>query len=236
MLDESLLVGSLARRCRLHLRDAAGRSVPSSRIAFRSLPTGLDGASTLAVRRFEVPTPGRLRLEATGFDPARVAGDSRLVLTRARGARLLASVLWVVVAAVALLASLVVSALAASAQPARPGVSVPPLGSPARTAILDAVRAELGMAGGGASRFKVFHLRSAGAWAYFEGNEIVRIEGHEWQETDMTVKALLREEDGRWQVQASWNLPDNERMPLRGFERRLEELRVRWQLPGALFP
>lgn len=138
-------------------------------------------------------------------------------------------------AAVALLAGLVFSALAACAQPAAAGVSVPAAGSPARSAILDSVRGELGIAGGG-SRFKVFHLKTTGPWAYFEGNEIVHLEGRQWQETDLTVKALLHEEDGRWRVRALWSLPGNERLPLHEFERRLAGLRARWQLPAGLFP
>lgn len=47
-------------------------------------------------------------------------------------------------------------------------------------------------------RFKVFHLMSTGSWAYFEGNEIVAFDGRQCQETDLTVKALLRQEHGRW--------------------------------------
>lgn len=118
--------------------------------------------------------PGRYLLETSGLDPERIAGSSRLVLTRPGGAPLILSVLWVVSAAVVLLASLVFSALSAFAETSAAGVSTPAVGSPARTAILDAVRGELGMAGGG-SRFKVFHLET-GPWAYFEGNEIVHVE------------------------------------------------------------
>jgi len=158
------------------------------------------------------------------------------VLARPGGTPLILSVLWVVTAAIALLASLVFSAFSAFAQPAAAGVSVPAVGSPARTAILDAVRSELRLASDGGSRFKVFHLKTAGAWAYFEGNEIVHVAGREWQETDLTVKALLREEDGRWRVRALWSLPGNERLPLRQFERRIGDLRARWQLPAGLLP
>jgi hypothetical protein len=50
------------------------------------------------------------------------------------------------------------------------------------------------------------------------------------------VKALLREEDGRWRVRALWSLPGNERLPLRQFERRIGDLRARWQLPAGLLP
>lgn len=217
------------------LRDAEGKAVPSSMIAVRRLRSSLDGETTLSVRRFQVPAPGRYRLEATGFDPAR-AGNGRLVLAGSGGTPLILSVLWVVTAALVLLASLVFSALAAFAQPAATGVSVPAVGSPARTAILDAVRGELGLASGASSRFKVFHLKTAGPWAYFEGNEIVLVEGREWQETDLTVKALLREEDGRWRVHALWTLPGSERLPLREFERQLGELRAQWRLSGGLFP
>ncbi|MBN8454762.1 hypothetical protein [Accumulibacter sp.] len=218
------------------LHDAAGKAVPSRMIVARSLRSGLDGETTLAVRRFAIPAPGRHRLQASGFDPERIDGNNRLVLARPGGTPLILSVLWVVTAAIALLASLVFSAFSAFAQPAAAGVSVPAVGSPARTAILDAVRSELRLASDGGSRFKVFHLKTAGAWAYFEGNEIVHVAGREWQETDLTVKALLREEDGRWRVRALWSLPGNERLPLRQFERRIGDLRARWQLPAGLLP
>lgn len=218
------------------LHDAAGKAVPSRMIVARSLRSGLDGETTLAVCRFAIPAPGRHRLQASGFDPERIDGNNRLVLARPGGTPLILSVLWVVTAAIALLASLVFSAFSAFAQPAAAGVSVPAVGSPARTAILDAVRSELRLASDGGSRFKVFHLKTAGAWAYFEGNEIVHVAGREWQETDLTVKALLREEDGRWRVRALWSLPGNERLPLRQFERRIGDLRARWQLPAGLLP
>jgi hypothetical protein len=68
-------------------------------------------------------------------------------------------------AAAALLASLVFPALPAFAQPAAAGVSLPAVGSPARSAILDALRGELGIAGGGYSRFKVSHVTSRETWA-----------------------------------------------------------------------
>lgn len=165
----------------------------------------------------------------------RVDELANLPLARPGGTPLVLGVLWVVGAAVALPASLALSPLAACAQPAAAGASVPAVGSPARSAILDALRGELGIAGGG-SRFKVFHLKTAGAWAYFEGNEIVQLEGRQWQETDLTVKALLHEEGGRWRVRALWTLPGNERLPLHEFERRLAGLRARWQLPAGLFP
>ena len=217
-------------------RDATGKAVPPSLIVARSLRSGRDGTTTRTVRRLAIPSPDRYRLEATGCEPAPIASNSRLVLARPGGTPLILSVLWVVTAAVMLLASLVFSALSAFAQPAAAGVAEPAVGSPARTVILDAVRGELRLASGGSSRFKVFHLKTAGPGAYFEGNEIVHVERREWQETDLTVKALLREEDGRWRVRALWSLPGNERLSLRQFERRLGELRARWQLPAGLFP
>ncbi|WP_374692584.1 hypothetical protein [Accumulibacter sp.] len=220
----------------LALHDAAGAAVPSSAIAIRLLRYGLGGETTVAVRRFAIRAPGRHRLQASGCEPEPLTANNRLVLARPGGTPLFLSVLSVVTAAAALFAGLVFSALSAFAQPAAAGASVPAVGSPARTAILDAVRSELRLARDGGSRFKVFHLKTAGPWAYFEGNEIVHVEGREWQETDLTVKALLREEDGRWRVRALWSLPGNERLPLREFERRVGELRLRWQLPAGLFP
>jgi hypothetical protein len=84
--------------------------------------------------------PAGYRLQASGCGPDRIDANNRLVLARPGGTPPILSVLWVVTAAVALLASLVFSAFSAFAQPAAAGVSVPAVGSPARTAILDAVR------------------------------------------------------------------------------------------------
>jgi hypothetical protein len=95
------------------LRDSAGVAVPSSTIVLRTSRTGMDGTTTLAVRRFAVTAPGRYRLEAQGIDARRVSPDSRLVLTRPNDTPVFALVLWVVAAAVALLASLVFSLIAA---------------------------------------------------------------------------------------------------------------------------
>lgn len=218
------------------LRDAAGKPVPSSMIVVRSVRTGLDGETTLSVRRFAVPVAGRYQLETTGIDPERIADNSRLVLSKPGGGGLVLRVLWVVAAAVALLASLAFSAVVVFAQPVPATVSVPAAGSPARAAILNAVRDALAIPSTGQSRFKVFHLKTAGPWAYFEGNEIVRVEGREWQETDMTVKALLQQDNGAWRARALWSLPGNERASLQAFERRVKALRERSRIPAAIFP
>lgn len=116
--------------------------------------------------------------------------------------------------------------------PAKPSLVA---GRPARTAILDAIRSELRIAGSG-SRFKVFQLKTAASWAYFEGNEIVHIEGREWQETDLTVKTLLYEDDGCGQVRALWSLPNDSHLPLREFECWTAEQPARRRLPAMLFP
>jgi len=91
-----------------------------------------------------------------------------------------------------------------TAAPELPAIPAP--GSPERGALLDAVRAALGL-NAQASRFKVLHLRRAGVWAYFEGNELVPLEGREWQETDLTVKALLRFAKGAWPATSSARSP-----------------------------
>lgn len=113
--------------------------------------------------------------------------------------------------------------------------TAPPPGSPARTALLDAVRAALGL-DPKASRFKVDHLRLAGTWAYFEGNEVVPLDGREWQETDLTVRALLARGKAGWKVMLIWTLPGDEAFPLRRFERQLAVRRDRDNIPRSLFP
>jgi hypothetical protein len=218
------------------LRDAAGTPAPSRLIVVRSARTRLDGETTLSVRRFTISSPGSYQLEVTGIDAGSGSAMSRLVLSRPGGATLAFPLLWVVSAAVALLASLVLSTVVAFAQTPPAPITTPAAGSPARTAILDAIRGALVIPATGESRFKVFHLQTAGAWAYFEGNEIIRVDGSEWQETDLTARALLQREGGAWRVRALWSLPTNERTSLQEFERRVTELREHARIPGGIFP
>lgn len=217
------------------LRDAAGVAVPSSMIIMRASRTGMDGRTTLAVRRFALPAPGRYSLEAAGIDAAKASADSRLVLTRPGGAAMFGRVLWVVAAAVALLVGLVFSSVAVFAQ--REGtVHTPAVGSPIRVGVMDVTRLHLGLDRAGSSRFKVFHLKTNGEWTYFEGNEIVDLGDGEWQETDLTVKALFQFEGKVLRVRALWSLPDNDRLSLREFERQIAACRASAKLPDALFP
>ena len=97
---------------------------------------------------------------------------------------------------------------------------MPPPGTPERTALLGAVRSALRL-NPGASRFNVFHLRRAGNWAYFEGNEVI---------------ALLVCRGSAWRVEVLWTLPGNDRFALAAFEQRLATLRQTHHLPGELFP
>jgi hypothetical protein len=82
----------------------------------------------------------------------------------------------------------------------------------------------------------VFHLKIGGPWAYFEGNEIVHVNGAEWQETDLTARALVQQEGGAWKVRALWSLPTNGRHSLQEFQRQVTELRARFRIPAAIFP
>ena len=111
----------------------------------------------------------------------------------------------------------------------------PPPGTPERIALLSAVRSALRL-NTGASRFNVFHLRRAGNWAYFEGNEVILLDDHSWQETDLTVKALLVRRGSAWRVEVLWTLPGSDRFALAAFEQRLATLRHTHHLPGDLFP
>jgi hypothetical protein len=220
---------------RFTLRDEAGAVLPSNTILVRASRTGMDGRTTLSLCRFTAPAPGRYRLETRGIDVTRASGDSRLVLARPAGAALFGSVAWVLAAALALLGSVVLSSLAAFAQTAL-AVHTPAQGSPVRVSVVDVLRLHLGIDPAGGSRFKVFHLKTDGVWSYFEGNEVVRVEGDEWQETDRTVKALLQFEGPVLRVRALWSLPDNDRLSLQEFERQLLAWRSRARLPEALFP
>lgn len=217
------------------LNDVAGAAVPSSAILMRASRTGMDGRTTLTVRRFTVPAAGRYQLDVAGIDAATVSRDSRLVLTRPSGAPLIGFILWVVVAAVALLASVVFSSIAAFAQGASV-VHTPAVGSPIRVGVMDVTRQHLGLDPAGRSRFKVFHLKTNGEWTYFEGNEIVDLGDDEWQETDLTVKALFQFEGKVLQVRALWSLPGNESLSLQQFERQVAVFRASAHLPDALFP
>ena len=112
-------------------------------------------------------------------------------------------------------------------------VTTPAAGTPARTALLDAVRARLGTS----SRFKVDHLRAAGTWAFVRATEVVPLDGREEQETDLTVAALLfTNAAGAWQVVEIWTLPGDARLPMAEFRRRLGVYQLSGGLPWALFP
>lgn len=218
------------------LRDANRQAVPSSAIVMRRSRTTLAGETTLTVRRFSVPAAGRYQLEVSGLVSDDHSTQSRLILSKVAGSNLTLRVLWVVGAAVVLLAALAFSAILAFAEPAAGPVTTPAVGSPARTDILNAVRAVLQIPSNGDSRFKVFHLKTTGTWAYFEGNEIVHLEGREWQETDLTVKALMEQGKTEWIVRAWWSLPTNDQTSLQEFERQLAELRRRFNIPPQIFP
>lgn len=217
------------------LKDVEGVAAPSSTILMRSSRTGMDGRTTLAVRRFAVPAPGRYQLEVAGIDAAKVSADSRLVLARPGGAPLIGLVLWVVMAAVTLLAGLIFSGIAVFAERG-PMVHTPAVGSPVHVGVINAVQAHMGVSMSNGHDFKVFHLKTDGEWSYFDGNEIVYMGDNEWQETDWTVRALLQFEGKVLRVRALWNLPDNDRFSLQEFDRQVAEFRANAHLPDALFP
>lgn len=112
--------------------------------------------------------------------------------------------------------------------------ATPPLGGAERKALLDAVRAGLGMSP--ESRFRVSHLRQSDRWAYFEGTEAFPMDDGTWQETDLTVHALLARAGRGWRLEQVWTLPDDEKLSLATFETRLAALRRRNHIPDDLFP
>lgn len=82
-------------------------------------------------------------------------------------------------------------------------IRTPGQGSPERRAVLDAVRARLGIK----SRFQVTHLMSDGRTAFFQGGEVVEAAG-ELQETDLSVLVLLERTGAEkgWKVVDLWTL------------------------------
>ncbi len=117
-----------------------------------------------------------------------------------------------------------------------PVIVTPAPGSSDRRGILDAVRRMVPTSQEFESKFKVDHLKVAGGWAYLRCNEIIQVE-REWQETDLTVVALLqREGAGSWVVRDCWALPTESERPYRRFQDAVQDLRRQHQLPDALFP
>ncbi len=88
-----------------YLLDATGARVPGRRVRTRGV-RGRKGRTRLVLARFDVPAPGRYRLETSGEDA--VPGDQshRLVLTHDERARTIELVLVIVLAATVLLTCL----------------------------------------------------------------------------------------------------------------------------------
>jgi len=114
-------------------------------------------------------------------------------------------------------------------------VRTPATGSPTRTAILDAVRAEFGVR----SRFKVSYIRANDRWAFVRCVEVVD-DGGSLQETDLDIAALLERRRGEkgeaWHVVEQWALSTDQDRPYAAFAKRLRD-RVRAAgVPTTLFP
>lgn len=118
------------------------------------------------------------------------------------------------------------------ASPARAAAaSTPAPGSALRRELLQAVKAHLGLR----SSFKLSALKVAGDWAWFEGTEVLAVAGDALQETDLTVQALLRREQGRWKVDLLWSLPQDDVAPHARFAAQLRQRRIEHRLPDELF-
>ena len=114
-------------------------------------------------------------------------------------------------------------------------VRTPAAGSPTRTAILDAVRAKVGVR----SRFKVSHIRANDRWAFVRCVEVVD-DGGSLQETDLDIAALLERRGGTtreaWRVVELWALSTDQERPYTAFAKRLRD-RVRTaRISITLFP
>jgi hypothetical protein len=135
--------------------------------------------------------------------------------------------------------SITLGARTAGAQPpnatSAARVTAPVPGSPARKAILDALRASLDIK----SVFEVHHLRVSGPWAYLRCNEVF-FDGDEKQETDLSVAALLERRAGagseKWVVVELWTLPSDDKEPFKDFVRRIQAKQHAARIPAALFP
>ena len=114
-------------------------------------------------------------------------------------------------------------------------VRTPAAGSAMRSAILDAVRARVGVR----SRFKVSHVRTTDRWAFIRCVEVVN-DGEQLQETDLDVAALLERQAGAkgagWKVAELWALSDDQERPYARFARRVRDRARTARIPGALFP
>ena len=126
----------------------------------------------------------------------------------------------------------------ATGQGAGGAATTPAQGSPERKALLDAVRARLKIK----SQFKVNHLKAGDAWAYFDGGEVVDAGGGEWQETDLSVRALLARKKtaagkSAWAVVEIWTLPTDGQLSAEAFRARLQRRRRgAGQIPAGIFP
>jgi hypothetical protein len=128
-------------------------------------------------------------------------------------------------------------ALASPAQRRAGKTYTPAAGTPERRALLDAVRKKLGID----SQFKVYHLSVNGDWAYFNGGEVVELEGEELQETDLGVSALLRRGKGAagrssWTVVEMWTLPTEEQLSHEEFVKRVFRRQKAENIPLSIFP
>ena len=113
--------------------------------------------------------------------------------------------------------------------------ATPARGDRERQALLDAVRERAGLPAD-RSRLRVHHLKVAGRWAYFAGNEVAHVGRGEWQETDLSIESLLERGESGWRVAEYWSLPTDDRYSRRYFERRLQSRRDRDRIPAAIFP
>lgn len=129
-----------------------------------------------------------------------------------------------------------VSPVLAQSGEAGKAATTPAQGSPERKAILDAVRVRLQLE----SRFKVYHLKLRGRWAYFHGGEVVDAGEGELQETDLDVKALLERKqiNGKplWTVAELWTLPTDDKFPYKNFVERALRRRKLSNTPADIFP
>jgi hypothetical protein len=114
-------------------------------------------------------------------------------------------------------------------------VRTPAAGSATRAAILDAVRANIGVR----SRFKVSHVRASDRWAFVRCVEVVE-DGADLQETDLDIAALLERQPvggaGRWRVVELWSLSTDQERPYAAFARRVRERVRASRVPRGLFP
>jgi hypothetical protein len=89
----------------------SGEEIPSKPIILRTRTTNLAGEATLSFCRYDIPVAGRYRLSIVDLEPNKVSSNSHIVFLKPLGLTLLIRILLVVLAAIVLIGSCVVTGM-----------------------------------------------------------------------------------------------------------------------------